>query len=187
MNLQSISSAALTVCVTSAIVAAQAPATPAPFTKSQSVTATATIQAIDATARTVTLRDEKGVEDTYTVSPDVQRFDELKVGDTVKMTYYEAVVFQVRKPGERPMATTGEAAVTRGTGALPSGTLAVQEKMTVTVKAIDPEAPSITVARPDGRTVIRKVDDKKRIEGLMVGDQIDITFTRAILTSIERK
>jgi hypothetical protein len=58
--------------------------------------------------------------------------------------------------------------------------------MTVTVKAIDPALPSVTVTTPAGRTVTRKVENKKNIEGLKVGDQIDITYTRAVLTDVER-
>ncbi len=182
MNRLNVGIFAATLCL-STTAAAQAP-----VTKAQSVTATATIQAIDSTTRTVTLRDEKGQEDAYAVGPGVTRFNELKVGDTVKMTYYESVVMQVRKPGEKanPATATVDAGVSRGTGALPSGTAAVQDKMTVTVKAIDPALPSVTVTTPDGRTVTRKVEDKKNIEGLKVGDQIDITYTRALLTSVER-
>jgi Cu/Ag efflux protein CusF len=157
----------------------------APITKAKSVSATATIQAIDSTARTVTLRDESGKEDTYAVGPQVKRFNELKVGDKVKMTYYESLVLQVRKSGAGGGATL-DAAKTAGTGAAPAGTLAVQDKMTVTVKAIDPALPSITVTTPDGRTVTRKVEDKKNLEGVNVGDLIDITYTRALLTSVER-
>ena len=107
--------------------------------------ATATIQAIDSTTRAITLRDETGVEDTYVAGPEMKRFDELKVGDTVKMTYTESVVLQVRKAGgaaagttgAKPAASTLDAAVTRGKGALPGVTAAVQDKMTVTVKSID--------------------------------------------------
>ena len=159
-----------------------------PITKTQSVSATATIQAIDSTTRTVTLRDEQGQEDTYSVGPEVKRFDELKVGDKVKMTYYESVVLQVRKPGEAggQAAPTADVAATRGNGPLPGATLSVQQKMTVTVKAIDPALPSVTVTTPDGRTVTRKVENKKNIEGLKVGDQVDITYTRAVLTQVER-
>ena len=113
----------------------------APVTKSASVSATATIQAIDSTARTITLRDEKGQEDTYSVGPEVTRFDELKVGDAVTMTYYESMVFQIRKPGDAPGAATIDASVNRGKGALPGVSASVQEKMTVTVKAIDPAVP----------------------------------------------
>jgi hypothetical protein len=121
----------------------------------------------------------------------VKRFDELKVGDKVKMTYYESVFLQVRKAGAagtagaKPDATL-DAAVTRGKGALPGVTAAVQEKMTVTVKAIDPALPSLTVTTPDGRTITRKVEDKKNLEGVAVGDSIDVTYTRALLTQVER-
>lgn len=165
--------------------AARASAQPTTVAKGQSVSATATIQAIDTTARTITLRDEKGQEDTYAVGPGIKRFDELKVGDTVKMTYYESVVFQVRKPGEKPGEQAVGTALTRAKGAAPGGTLAVQDRMTVTVKAIDTTVPSLTVTTPDGRTVTRKIEDKKNIESLKVGDLIDITYTLALVTSVE--
>ena len=99
---------AATVMAVALCLAATGVASPqAPITKTKSVSATATIQAIDATKKTITLKDETGVEDTYSVGPEVKRFDELKVGDTVKMTYYESVVLVVRKPGEAPVATPG--------------------------------------------------------------------------------
>jgi hypothetical protein len=41
------------------------------------------------------------------------------------------------------------------------------------------------VTTPDGRAVARKVE--KNIENLKVGDQIDITYTRALLTSVGRQ
>ena len=44
----------------------------------------------------------------------------------------------------------------------------------------------ITVTTPDSRTVTRKVENKKNLEGVKVGDQIDITYTRSLLTAIER-
>ena len=169
-------------CITTAGLSAQAP-----ITKAKSITGSATVQAIDTTARTITLRDEKGQVDTYSVGPEVQRFNELKVGDTVKMTYYESLVMQVRKPGDTaPVATSGEAAINRTTGALPGASITTQEKMTVTVKAIDPATPSITVTTPDGRDVTRTVLDKKNVDGLKVGDTIDLTYTKALLTSVER-
>ena len=175
---------ALTValCVTSAGVRATQP----PATKAAFVTATATILAIDTATRTLTLREETGQEDTVSVGPEVARFNELKVGDKVKATYYESVVFKILKPGEKAGPSKVDGALSRGRGALPVGTLSVQERMTVTVTAIDSAAPSVTVTMPDSRSVTRKVKDKETIEGLKVGDQVDITYTRALVTSIER-
>jgi Cu/Ag efflux protein CusF len=152
----------------------------------EQVTTTATIVAIDSTTHAVTLRDEKGEEDTYTLGPSVKRFDELKVGDKVKMTYYESRVFQVRKPGEKAVGTSASSSATPGKGEMPGGTLSAQLTTTVTVKAVDPATPSITVVTSDGRTVTRKIEDKTNLEGVKVGDRIDITYTRAVLISVER-
>src|SRR4029450_1256143 len=151
-------------------------------TKANSATSTATIQAIDKTARTVTLRNEKGEEDIYAVGSNVARFDELKVGDRVRMTYYDSLVFQLLKPGQKADAPSFEAALNRAKSALPAATVATQEKRTVTVNSVDMNVPSITVT-DSGRLVTRKVDDKKNLEGVKAGDRIEITYTRAVVTA----
>ena len=161
-------------------------ATQQPVTKSQTTRAVATITAIDSTSRLITLKTDKGEEDSFRAGPDMARFNELKVGDKVNVAFTESIVFAVRKPGDTSAtATTGDAAVTRGTGARPGGTIAGQIKTTVTVKAIDTKAPSITVQTEDGRTVTRLVQDAKNLQGIKVGDKADITYTQAVLVSVE--
>jgi len=160
--------------------------TPKPITKSNTVRGSATIQAIDSTTRMVTLRTKDGEEDTFRVGPDVKRFNELKVGDTVNMTYIESMVVQVRKPGAAaPAGTTGDAAFTPSSGKTPGATMSAQAHTVVTVKAIHPEVPSVTVLTDDGRTITRKIEDKKNLEGFKVGDKVDITYTVAVLASVE--
>jgi Cu/Ag efflux protein CusF len=151
--------------------------------KSNTVRGTATIQAIDATTRNVTLKTKDGDEETFKAGPEITRFNELKVGDTIEISYVESIVMRVQKPGETPTATTGDAALTRNAGR-PGATLGAQVSTTVTVKALDPAVPSITVLTEDGRTVTRKVEDKKNIEGVKVGDKIAITYTEALLMSV---
>ena len=57
--------------------------------------------------------------------------------------------------------------------------------MTVTVKAIDPALPSLTVAHPTVRTITRRSEDR-RTSRHRARDLIDVTYTRALLTSVER-
>jgi hypothetical protein len=156
-----------------------------PVTKANTMKIDATIQAIDQTTRMITLRDDKGNEDSFVVSDAVKRFNELKVGQKVSITYYESIVFQLLKPGEKGGGTSVEAALDRAKSALPAGTVSVQAKATVTVKAVDMAVPSITVETPDGRTVTRKIENKKNLEGVKAGDKIDITFTRALVTEVQ--
>ena len=107
----------------------------------------------------------------YVAGPEIQRFSELKVGDKVNATYDESTVYELRKPGDPPLNASARA-VTPANSTLPGGTAAKQTMQTVTVKALDPNVPSITVATSDGRTVLRKVGDKARLTGVKVGDQI---------------
>ena len=55
----------------------------------------------------------------------------------------------------------------------------------VIIKAIDPKVPSVTVSTDDGHMMSFKVEDKKNIEGVKVGDRVDITYTRAIAIRTE--
>jgi Cu/Ag efflux protein CusF len=155
-----------------------------PVSKSNSVSATATIEAIDHTNRLITIKGEDGTTDTIYAGPEVKRFDELKVGDKIKATYYESVVYQLRKPGEPEKAANDSAKMTKGTGGAPSATLARQANDTVEVVSVDPATPAITVKTSGGSTITRKIKDKKNIEGLKPGDKIDITYTQAALISV---
>ncbi len=157
-----------------------------PVTETDAVELTTKIEAIDHSARLVTLMDKDGASETIYCGPEVKRFDELKVGDTVTIRYYESIAYAIRKPGQLsglPAATGPK--ITRGTGARPSGTIARQETATVTVKAVDPKVPSITVLTEDGRTVSLKVEDKKNLKDVKAGDKVEITYTEAAMISVK--
>jgi|SRR5687767_8622355 len=150
----------------------------------RTVTVTALIMAIDYTTRSVTLRSAEGDEETLTVGPAVTRFDQLKAGQTIKATYQESLVVQVRKPGATPPATTDSLTASRAAQA-PGGEIGAVKTATVTVKAIDLEVPSITITTTDGRTTTRKIADKKNLEGVKTGDTIDITYTVSLMVNVE--
>ena len=59
-----------------------------PVTQMEGVEITTKIEAIDKTSRKVTLKDKDGDMETVYCGPEVKRFDELKVGDTVTFRYY---------------------------------------------------------------------------------------------------
>jgi len=147
-------------------------------------TVSATIEAIDHDARLVTLKAEDGRMETIYVPPTVERFAALKVGDTVTFRYHESIVLQVRKPGDPSTPPPPAAALVRAPGEKPGGTLSQQITATVTVVAVDLEAPSITVRTEDGRTMSQRVQDKARLEGVKPGDKIEITYTQALAVSV---
>jgi Cu/Ag efflux protein CusF len=56
---------------------------------------------------------------------------------------------------------------------------------TVTVKEVDAAAGSITVTTADGHTMRRVVRNKQNLDGVKVGDKIDITYAQAVLLNAE--
>jgi ribosomal protein L21 len=164
-----------------AIAASLSAQAPKPVT--ESVTVTATIEAIDRGNRLVTLKGEKGNLVTVQVGEEMKRFDELKVGDKVSATYMESVAVVVRQPGQ-PAPTSGSGpAVTRSTGA-PGATAAVQDTITVTVVSVDKANQAVTVKRKDGSDVSMRVENPKYLEAVKAGDTVDITYTRALMVSV---
>ena len=148
------------------------------------VTETFTIVAIDQTNRMVTLKDKDGYTDSIYAGPEVKRFNELKVGDKVTVRYYESVVYQIQKPGATPVPSGEQAGIVRGKGPKPGGTISRQITATVTVTAIDMKVPSVTIKMDDGSVSSFKVEDKKNLEGVKVGDRVQITYTEALAISV---
>jgi Cu/Ag efflux protein CusF len=174
------------------VAAAQAPPPPpkaetpgGPITQTAKREVTATIEAIDHSNRKVTLKDDKGNLETMSVGPTMTRFNELKVGDTVTMTYTESVAYKIQKPGQKPTAVETGTKVTKGTGDKPSGAVSETFTTTVTVKAIDAVAPSVTVLTEDGDTMTFKVENKENLKAVKVGDKVDVTYTEAVAISVK--
>ena len=155
-----------------------------PVTVAETLTKTATIVAIDKTARMVTLKGQEGYMVDVLCGPEVQRFDALKVGDTVTFRYHESVVSAISRPGDKPkdpLATK----VTRASGDKPGGTIAQQMNATVTIEEIDPKVPSVSVKTESGSRMSFKVENAKNLEGYKVGDKVDITYTQALAVSVK--
>src|SRR5947207_15192977 len=53
---------------------------------------TATVEAVDKSERTVTVKGDDGTRSTLDVPREVRNFDQIEVGDRVRATYIDAVV-----------------------------------------------------------------------------------------------
>jgi len=149
------------------------------------ISKSATIVAINHDKRMVTLKDANGNVEDFHAGPEITRFNELKVGDSVTFSYHAAVVYQVIKPGTKAAPVQSGESVVRGQGPKPSGAVTQQRQATVTVEAIDPAVPSIKVRTADGHAMSAQVEDKKNLEGLKVGDKVTVTFTEALMVMVE--
>jgi hypothetical protein len=113
----------------------------------------------------------------------VTRFNELKVGQRIQVRYYESVVLAVHSAKQAPTPTSATVDLVPSTGA-PGATASVQAVTTVTVTAVDPKAGTISVRTVDGSIVSRKADNPRNLDGVKVGQQIDITYTEAVMLEV---
>jgi hypothetical protein len=177
---------AMTTCTAVVVLTAASMSAAPQLTKTvqgESKTATVTVEAIQKTTREVMVKRQDGTTDVFYVPPTVKRFDTLKVGDKINARYYETMVLQLKKPGEKDVDTAASA--TSQSPANASGTAAFQQKATVTITAIDPKVPSITFSGPRGWSYSSRVEDTKALSKVKVGDKVDITWTEALILSIE--
>ena len=147
-------------------------------------TISATVEAINVTTRTLTMKGPKGNYMDIVVPDSVQRFSSIKVGDTLTARYYENLVIRKKQPGEKDVDTAAEG-VTPGGAAKPAGTAAKQRTITATITALDPKVPSITLSGPNNWTYSARIEDKKVLEQVKVGDKVDMTWTEALLLEFE--
>ena len=179
MNTMTRSVAGLLACVVlfPALAAAQIKTLPG-----ESMTVTATVDAIETTSRKLTLRKPDNTLSTIVVPVEFVRFDALKVGDKVTATYYDNIVIRKKAPGEKDVNTEGGSLVTTP-GSKPGFTIGAQRVITATITAIDPKVPSISLSGPNNWKYSSRVEDRDALKQVKVGDKLDITWTEAVMLS----
>lgn len=176
----------LTTSAMAALLAFAAPAVGAQLTKTltgEMTTVTATVEAIEQSSREVTLKKADGTYSVVQVPKSVKRFDTLKIGDKVTARYYDNIVLRLKRPGEADTDTKSAATTRAQEGA--AGTAAAQRTITATITAIDRSVPSITFTGPNNWTYSSRVEDTQALAKVKVGDRVDITWTAAMLLSLE--
>jgi Cu/Ag efflux protein CusF len=145
----------------------------------------ATVTNIDQKTREVTLRKENGEEFSFVADEAVKNLPQVKKGDVVRVAYAEALAYEVRKGGMAADKGTVVGGAAAEPGKKPGGAMARETKATVVITAIDPKTPSVTIKGPHGNSETVKVLHPENLEGVSVGDTIDITYTEAVAVKVE--
>jgi Cu/Ag efflux protein CusF len=147
---------------------------------------TATVTKIDYTTRAVTLTTQDGKEHDIVADSAVRNLAQVKPGDVVTVTYAEALAYEVVKQGAK--APGVEQVVGGGRaepGKKPAGAIGQQTTVTVTISAIDRSVPSVTFTGPAGNSRTITVRHPEKLEGVSVGDMVDITYTEALAITVD--
>lgn len=149
------------------------------------VKVTASVEAIDAAKRTVTLKGPEGKVTTITAGPAVKNFDQIKVGDSVVVGYIEALTLELKKGGTAiRQRTERDMGVAAKPGERPAGAIGTETTVIADVIAVDAKRQVVTLKGPE-RTVELKLRDPKQFNLVKVGDQVEATYTEAVAISVE--
>jgi len=181
----------LTLIIGSRSFAEEAPKTaPAPgggVEATNTVTATATVVAIDQKTRMVTIKTDDGREVKFKASPEIHNLKQVKKGDHIKVVYTESLALKLHKKGEaEPGAEAAEGLARAKPGEKPAGVAARVVQITATVTAKDDANHTVTLKGPKGRTVTVKVEDPARYDRVKVGDLVEATYTQALGIAVEK-
>ena len=150
----------------------------------QTVTVTGTVETIDKSRRAVNIKTADGKFVALDVPASAKRFDELKVGDKVGVTYNNNVLVRLKPAGEAAV-DSADTASTMGKEMKPGGTALTVRTMTATITELDKAASSITVTGPNGWKYSRRVVDPKVFDQVKVGDKVDITWSTEVNFAVQ--
>jgi len=160
---------------------------PPEWKTSTMVEETATVEAVDQKTRMVTLKGAKGNEITFKAGPEVRNLAQVKVGDVVRVSYYEALDIRVLKEGEQPPATGEVSTMARAKkGEMPGGVAGSATTVVVKITAIDMKAKTVLLEGEDGNSVTITPRPPDRLKKVKVGDRLVVTYTEAIAINVER-
>ena len=147
-------------------------------------TVTSKVKAVDQKTRMVTLANDQG-EVTFKADSRVKNLKQMKPGDVVTATLTESLGARVLKPGESvPMASEGSTEASAPLGQKPAGYAAKEVYVVATIAAIDKDNMIITLKGPKGNAYPIKARDRKNVEKLAVGDNVEIRAVQAVAVQV---
>jgi len=155
--------------------------------KEKTTHVTATVEAIDLDNRIVTVKGPEGNVVDIKAGDQVKNLAQVKVGDSVEITYYESIAVKVFKPGEAPQGTAATVVTERTAkaGEKPSGIAGSQVTITATIESISPNKATVTLKMADGKFKVAKIQDKKNLDNVKVGDEVVITVTETLAIAVK--
>ena len=146
----------------------------------------ATVTAVDASTRTVTVVSPDGATATFKAGPEIINFDQMHVGDQVKATLTRELVVFLRKTGEP--AADGEAAAIAlaPKGTKPGVVMANTVEVTAKVTAINLKRHEATLVFPDGKSKTVQVRPDVDLTKAKVGEEVVIRTAQTVALVVEK-
>jgi len=149
------------------------------------IKASATVTKIDPAKRKLSLELDDGKHKTIKVDKSVRNFDQIKVGDKLKLAYAEEMLIEVGKSKDPAGAEGAGLVAVAPKGAKPGGVMVETASMTGKIVAVDPAKHHLTIQDTDGKEKKLKISKKaKNLDLLKPGETIEIVVTEALAIEV---
>lgn len=150
------------------------------------ITGTATVQAINLQTREVTLKDQKGRVFTIKASDEVRNLPQVQVGDRVVVTYQEDLaIYLTGKVGTGISTRTDAVSAGRAQpGQRPAGVVRDTTRITANIISVNKQKRQVLV-RGATRTVQVKVPPDFDITRFKVGQEVEAEFVQELAIAVK--
>jgi hypothetical protein len=154
------------------------------FETSDKITVEATVLAVDAKSRVVTLKTADG-DTTKVVAGDmVKNFAQIKPSDMVKITYTEKLTVHVEGPGASDLTTEKMVGAAKP-GEKPSASVTERTSSKATIVAIDKTKGTATLKNYQNKLFTVTPAHPENLDKVSVGDIVVFTYTESVAASVE--
>lgn len=148
----------------------------------------ATIEAIELDTRDILLRDAEGNTFAFHASEDIERLEEMSVGDRVNVKYKVTMAMELRAPTEEELA---EPFVyldkqLRATTTQPAGVEVQTIRAVTQIVGIDLPSETATLMGPYGNLLVVQAEDPATLATLGIGDSVIVTYREALAIALEK-
>jgi hypothetical protein len=155
----------------------------------ETATGSVTIKSIDRENRRMVVTDESGESFSLKVPAEVQSFDQLKPGDTIKASYTLETEYVLSAPNAAlPADSETRIAARAAKGELPAGVVANHIIVTGAVVGVDRTRNTLKLVSPQGGEVytiaVRSADGLKAMDKVKVGDKITAYVTESMVIAV---
>ena len=145
----------------------------------------ATVEAVDAANRSVTLKGPRGQVETMTVSEEVRNLRQVKAGDRVAVTYAQGLALQLKKGGPAIRERVEREGGTRAApGERPGAVVGREVKVVADVVVVNTPKQTVTLRGP-GQTVTLTVRDAALLKSITTGDWVEAVYTEAVAVVVK--
>jgi outer membrane protein OmpA-like peptidoglycan-associated protein len=150
------------------------------------VVITAEVLAIDKADRILTLLGPSNNVVDLEVSEEARNFDQVEVGDQLRVEYYESVTIYLGEVGTQPEADAKLVMARADEGEKPSAFAVGTVDVSASIIRVDKKERTLTLKLADGNVVTTEVDQSVQVfDTLRVGDTIHARLTKAFAISVE--